>query len=166
MTTQPEKADQPRNPKFRETTFSPLCGAQESSDCLFPTVPTQETFPTCYCSLLIRDVSLPARLLQGERGCEGCREHYKGAMHRRLGSTAQQSGKTLSIPCLQPAVWAPPQSYSQLCQSTYFIRGNLTYFLFILQKAGDPFSLSNKMSIDTAPTEANQLYLVYFKTHI
>lgn len=33
-------------------------------------------------------------------------------------------------------------------------------------RAGDPFSLSNKMSIDTAPTAANLLNLVYFKTHI
>lgn len=33
-------------------------------------------------------------------------------------------------------------------------------------RAGDPFSLSNKMSIDTAPTAANLFYLVYFKTHI
>lgn len=33
-------------------------------------------------------------------------------------------------------------------------------------RAGDPFSLSNKMSIDTAPTAANLLNLVYSKTHI
>lgn len=32
--------------------------------------------------------------------------------------------------------------------------------------AGDPFSLSNKMSIDTVPTTASPLYLVSFKIHI
>lgn len=35
----------------------------------------------------------------------------------------------------------------------------------MLRRAGDPFSLSNKMFTDTAPTAANPLYLVYFKTH-
>lgn len=33
-------------------------------------------------------------------------------------------------------------------------------------RAGDPFSLSNKMSIGTAPAAANLLYLLYFRTHI
>lgn len=33
-------------------------------------------------------------------------------------------------------------------------------------RAGYPFSLSNKMSIDTVPAAANLLYLLYFETHI
>lgn len=58
----------------------------------------QETLTACYCSPATRDVSLPAHLLQGERGSEGSGRYYKGDMHRRLGRTAQQNGKTLNIP--------------------------------------------------------------------
>lgn len=158
MTTEPKKADQQRNPKFRGTTFSTLW-CPSSLDCLFLSISTEETFPTCNCSCALRDVSLPAHLLSGERGGEAGGGFCKDAM-------AQQSGKTLNISWHQPAAWVPPRSFSQPCQNTYFTRRNLSYFWFAMRRAGDPFSLSNKMSIDIAPTAANLLYLVYFKTHI
>lgn len=92
-----------------------------SLDCLFPTSSTQETFPTCYWSHALRDVSLPAHLLSGVRGGEGGGEFCKEAM-------AQQSGKTLNTSWHQPASFVPPQSFSQPCQSTYFTWRNLSYF--------------------------------------